>query len=303
MKPIKMSAKRWFWSLMAAGLCWSYAGWQWDGDPQDAGALRRTQYAAGVPAELALIPPTFLATRAQQFLASAVRPTGAGSANADELRNQVAALQNENAQLKAMILDASARLTALGQLQQQYQIAPQDVVPATITSWQAGPGASIMRLDRGSNSGVKEGAPVMAPFERICLLGKVSKVGPVSCEVRLVSDPASKVLVQIVRPQIQKTPGGPVVQDIVVTQQPSLLDGKGDNRMEINGINVADAQPQKGDLVCLTDRAWWGKTQHMVLGQIDAVGRQDNQPLRYTISVSPRVPTVTLGSVMILIKE
>ncbi len=255
---------------------------------------------------LALTPPKFIFTSAQRIAFAFLRQGGGseGDESIESLRDKVTALQDENAWLKGQTLDAWGKLAALNQLQQNYQIRPQDVLSATVTGHQAGSGASILNLDKGSKNGVQAGAPVVAVFERICLLGRVSNVGLVTCDVRLASDPGGKgIVVQIVRPQLQTTPRGPVLQDIAVTSQPYLMIGKGGNQMEIDGINVSDAQPMKGDLVCLTDRDWWANTQHMVLGQVDAVGKQDNQQLRYRITVSPRVPIMTQRTVMIVMKE
>jgi cell shape-determining protein MreC len=302
-----MSPKRWFWSLLAVAACWSFAGWRLDSDKEHPGVMRSVQNGTGGAADVALAPPRFLAARIQQVIAGVLR--GGASQNTDtleQLRDKNTALEDENVQLKAMVLEARARLLALGQLQQQFQIQPQNVLIATVSGYSPGSGASTLKLDKGSSSGVKVGAPVLAPFERICLLGRVSSVTPITSEATLASDPGDKgMLVQIVRPQHAPfgQPGG-IYQDLIVTSQPYLMKGLGNNLMEINGINKSDAEPLQGDLVCLTDgQQWWQNVQHMVVGQVENVGTQQNNSLRYRITVSPRVPIVTQRTVMIVLQE
>ena len=101
---------------------------------------------------------------------------------------------------------------------------------------------------------------------------------------------------------------GPYENKAITRRESSCnLEGLGGGQMRIRNVDVqANAQalaPQKGDLVCLTDASWPGKTQNMVVGQIDSVGRKENQPLRYDIVVTSRVAIPAQRSVMILINE
>ena len=120
----------------------------------------------------------------------------------------------------------------------------------------------------------------------------------------LVSDPGTKgIQIQIVRPRTTpRRPARQHLQDLPVTSQPYLAEGLGTNQMEINGINKSDATPLPGDLVCLTDGDWWANAQHMVVGQIESVGTQENQPLRHSIKVVPRVALSTQRTVMIVLQ-
>ena len=308
MKLPRMTPRRRFWSLMGVGLLWSVSGWRWDG--QGTAWMASLQNGLSQPVETAAIPPSFLLTTVQATVHSTLRSLAAADdppETTDSLRAKYLALQNENAQLKGMIMEANSRLEAMGYLHAA-QIEPADVVPATVIGYQAGPGACTLKLDKGRVHGVKPNDAVIAPLEQVHLLGRVTYVGQLECEVRLASDPRSQIQAQIVRPRMQ-APGGPgPVQDLAVTGELCLSKGLGDGQMLIDNIDAIDRNsslpiPQKGDLVYLTDGSWPAKVQHMVFGQVQSVALRENNPLRYDIRLAPRLPVAAQRTVMILIHE
>ncbi len=319
MKLPKMSPKRWFWSVMAAALCWSVAGWRWGGGQAADTSDPRLPWMAAVqngvsqPLETAAIPPSFLFTSAQTTL-QGLLAAGAASdvpGSSEAIRRQIRDLQNENAQLKAMLVDANARLDAMRFLH-ALRIEPDDVLPATVIGFQAGPGSALLHVDKGALHGVRAGDVVVAPLEQVHLLGRIEKsdLGQAQSYVRLITDPATRIQAQIVRPFVQPATATQPVQNLAVTGEGMcFVEGLGNGQMQIRNLDVVDGAstraigPQKGDLVLLTDGRWPAKVQHMVLGQIDSVAPRKDQPMRYDLRVSPRVPFSTQRTVMILIRE
>lgn len=108
------------------------------------------------------------------------------------LKGDVARLEVENARLRRA-LDYSAR-------------TPEIWLPAGVLS--AGGGAAgvheFVRVDKGSSSGVKEGAIVVVPEG---VVGRVTEVHPHSAEVTLLSDPSVKVACELALPGARKVQG------------------------------------------------------------------------------------------------
>jgi hypothetical protein len=264
------------------------------------------------PIETAVIPPSFVFTTVESYAQSALSSltaTADPSGTPEALREQIRALQNENTQLKGMLMEANSHLEAIRFLH-AIQIEPGDVLQATVTSYQAGPGACILHLDKGLANKVKLNAAVIAPLERVHLLGRVISVGELECEVRLAYDPRMQIQSQIIRPRVQTNPAGPgPFQDLSVTGELCLARGLGNGQMLIDNIDTIDKNngqpinPQKGDLVCLTDGSWPTKVQHMVFGQIDTVAQRQDNALRYDIRLSPRISVPAQRTVMILMSE
>ena len=211
------------------------------------------------------------------------------------------------------------------QLLLQYQaLAPfglssRDLLPASITGGQTGPGAAIITLDKGSLDGVTQGMPVSAaitvsvptasvnpadgpaqPTTKIVpaatILGIVESVAPKTCTVRLMTDPHMKTEAVLVRRLPDRA--------ALLTPDPCLVEGLGDGQLRCATIDVAKilAEPQIGDLVELADRNWPPVTRFMLMGEVTAVGKKDTQILRYDLTITPRININSLQSVLIILK-
>ncbi|MGF1576956.1 MAG: rod shape-determining protein MreC [Cyanophyceae cyanobacterium] len=99
-----------------------------------------------------------------------------------ELRAQVAELQNQNRQLR-QLLDFSEQIEGEG-------------IPAAVIGRGADQWWQQATLSRGSNHGVKTGDVVMAPGG---LVGRVQHITPNTSRVLLISDPTSRVGVMLSR--------------------------------------------------------------------------------------------------------
>ena len=263
MKYPHMTPKRWFWSYMTAGLIWCGAGTRWD-----VAWMKSLQANVIEQPVRALLIVSYVFTATQQMVYGAVRGTnvrdGNESLNDDALRGKVIELENSLAQERALNREYAGQLAAMNQLQLA-GIAPDSVMQATVIGYQAGPGTSMLMLDKGRLRGVAKGAPVLFAsvgdddsLKGVTLLGRVDTVFELECRVQLLSDPGSRVRAQIVRPQ--------------------------------------------GDPVQLIDNQVPPQAQYMALGQLHAVSTRADQPLRYSLHVTPRVAVTSLHTVMILTK-
>ena len=313
-----MTPQCWFWSAMAASLLWSAVGWRWGGGEGPSTQTHRLPWMAAVqnglaqPLETAIIPPSFLLTSAQNTFLSALAPGAASDVpgTPEAVRQKVRDLQNENTQLKALLAEAYARLDAM-RIFHAAHIEPDDILPATVIGYEAGPGSVILRLDKGVLHGVKPGAAVIAPLEQVHILGRIEKadLGQAQSTARLITDPKMSVTAQIVRPFLQPATATQPYKNENITGETCFVEGMGDGTMRIlnvdtvNKITNQPVTPQKGDLVCLTDGGWPAKLQHMIIGQIESVALREDQPQRYNIRLTPRVPISAQRTVMILLHE
>ncbi len=308
----QMSLRRWFWLLITAGIAWCWVGGRWDADSARPGWMRKFQHGVIAQPVLTLeIPAEFIFKLAREGTTGVLKkiafsPPGAGPGGLTdlELNEQVRDLQNENAQLKAMLQDANERLLALQHLE-MIGIRSGDVVSATVLGLGTGPEQSKLFIDKGAQDGIAANNAVVAPLQQVTLLGRVILAGQKECTVYLLTDPSISVQAQIVRPRVLpasgRTPPTGVVTDLPVTTSPCLVQGIGNNQMRSLNVDVQQGiPPMPGDLVRLTDREWPAKVQNMVIGQIEKVSQRIDQPLRYELLISPRVAATTQRSVMVL---
>lgn len=157
------------------------------------GPLHRVQSIAGM-----VTAPLQLAGAGVAYAAD-----GAGDAveNATVSDSSYTALQQENAQLRDQLVQMeelrqeNERLTALLDIQSQYQISG-------ATGRVIGTGSDAysreITVNVGSNSGVEPGQAVVGPSG---LVGQVTEVSPLTCRVRLITDPQSGVSAYLQSPR------------------------------------------------------------------------------------------------------
>jgi len=302
----RITSRQWFWLVMGAGLVWCFAGYRWQ-----AGWMGWMQEkVVAQPVKTALVPSYFF-TLIQGGIQQAAHRAAAGDRNAqsnEALQEQIRQYQDEHAQIKQLLEQAQARLGAQSQAQLA-GIGAERIVWATVFGSGSTPGRSILQLARGTRDGVSDGDLVVMGYvaenstrvEGVTLLGRIEAADEKVSVAQMLSDPSLKVSAEIIRTQIQ-TPGAPgVVRNLHITTKPCLVEGLGSNQMAIRDVDVEpNVQPQVGDLVVLSDNQFAETAQLMVIGIISDVGHRDMQPLRYQISVSPRVPISSLRSVMII---
>jgi hypothetical protein len=142
-------------------------------------------------------------------------PGGADpQAQGPSLPEQVDTLQNSMAQAAAMLGEYDRRIRDLTRIREGLDGMPCRLVPARLVPPEApgghasarlGEGADkglrrasavvACRLDRGTREAVQRGEPVLTAAG---LLGIVDEVGPVSSTVRLLTDPRTSLMVQVI---------------------------------------------------------------------------------------------------------
>ena len=159
------------------------------GREDQSGPLHNVQSVAGMLAS----PVQFLGVG----VAFAEEAAGDAIQNATTDNATYTALQEENAQLKAQLVQAEEYRLEAQRLQGLLDLSDQSgiegvtgrVIGRNPDSWDR-----VVTIDVGSNDGVELGFPVMGSSG---LLGQVIEVSPLTCKVRLIDDPQSGVAVYI----------------------------------------------------------------------------------------------------------
>ena len=142
------------------------------------------------------------------------RPTLAPNANEAALAAQVRADENALAEMAARLGDCDRQVRDLARIRQDLNGLPCRLVPARLLAPEISGGRAGARLSAGADKGVRRpGAVIAAHIDRGArealqrgepvltaagLVGLVEEVGPVTSTVRLVTDPRTSLLVQII---------------------------------------------------------------------------------------------------------
>ncbi|MBM4016939.1 MAG: hypothetical protein FJ288_01210 [Planctomycetes bacterium] len=149
-------------------------------------------------------------------LAERIRNPGGAAATAEgpPLQEQVAALQGAMAQAAALLGDYDRRLRDVARIRQSLDGLPCRVVPARLMPPEVAGGQATARLGEGTDKGIRrQGAVIAARLDRGAreaiqhgepvltaagLVGVVEEVGPVTSTVRLITDPRTSLMVQVI---------------------------------------------------------------------------------------------------------
>lgn len=292
-----LTPRQWFWYLVAAAAAFAFFG---RGPEASVGGhtqpsyFRRAEWMVWYPVDLLLVPGEFVFNGAQSAAVSMLHhltEARTDQATADALRDRIRYLENVVDYQNGQLQDANAQIAQIRSMKPR-GLTERDLLPANIIGYQAGPGAELVSLDKGSADGVQRDMVVIAKLSPI---GRVAEVGPKTCRVRLLTDVDNKgVLARIVR----KSETG---DDLIASG--CLVTGNGGGLMRCDTISVVETAipPAPGDRVQLVDPTWPPKTQYMILGDVTAVGRNDRQLLRYAVTIAPRVNPSGVQSVLIVL--
>jgi len=151
-----------------------------------------------------------------------------------------------------------------------------------------GAGGAVFRarLNRGAREALERGEPVLTVGG---LVGLVEAVGPLTSTVRLLTDPETSLMVQLVTRRDGRWRPGPQ----------GVARGTGDGKtVTVEGVaRTADVAP--GDFVVTSPSPEANLPAYLVLGR---VVRCDLEPtsLFYSLLVEPRVPPQDAGEVYVL---
>ncbi len=239
-----------------------------------------------------------------------MRTPGASEENLAEAlraeRDRREALENALARAAAILDERDRRIRALVGIRSGLEGMPAALVPARIVSpavvggragaglaagreqgVQAGAAVVTRPLDRGSAHGVREGHPVLTAAG---LVGVVEAVGPLRSTVRLVTDPETRLMVQVIARRDGRWLAGPV----------GLARGTPDGL----GVEVAhvgrEHDVREGDFVVTSPSAESPVPPYLVVGRIVACETTATEPLFYRIRVEPRAAPGQTTEVFVL---
>ncbi len=219
---------------------------------------------------------TYLATRFQ-----ALRTMLNAPQDVVELRRQNADLQNQIAELEAEIIDLEQQLTqtrVLSALVDFARVHPENsYMGASIIGRDPNPLMAYVIINRGSDSGLRRGMPVVTHQG---LVGRIVAVTAGAARVQIITDSGSSVNVRL-------DPSG----------AQAVLIGNVKGEIELNMISK-EAKVQAGDLV-LTSGLGGNYPANILIGQVTAV-RSRETDLFQTGSVQPLVDFTRLDIVLVI---
>ncbi|HUS44409.1 MAG TPA: rod shape-determining protein MreC [Phycisphaerae bacterium] len=218
----------------------------------------------------------------------------ASAERAASLQEQVEKLENALAQAAARLGEYEKRLRDLAQIREGLDELPCRVIPVRIVAPEVAGGRAGARLAEGSEHGVRRGSAVVARhlnqgakaglesgepvLTAAGLIGIVDQVGPLMSTVRFLTDPRSKLMVQVVMRRGDKWRAGPQ----------GLAEGTQDGAaLRLNHIGRA-GDVRVGDFVVTSPSPESPLPPYLIVGRIV---RCELKPaaLFYTIEVEPRV--------------
>jgi rod shape-determining protein MreC len=127
---------------------------------------------------------------------------GQSLSEVQQLRDRIAALEQENGQLKAENIQAQELLLRVERLEQQLRIEqqrPWKLIGADVSARTPDGGRRVIMLSVGSEQGVEPGMAVIGRegSSPEALIGVVENVGPRSASVLLITDYSSSISAQI----------------------------------------------------------------------------------------------------------
>jgi hypothetical protein len=224
------------------------------------------------------------------------------------LPEQVDSLQNGMAQATALLSEYERRLRDLSRIREGLDGLPSRLVPARLVPPEAFGGQATARLgegldkgirrsgaviacriDRGMREAIQRGEPILTAAG---LVGIVDEVGPVTSTVRLVTDPRTSLMVQIITLRNDQWRAGPE----------GIARGSEDGTsVTVQGIpRNADIAP--GDFVVTSPSRESSLPPYLVVGRIV---RCDVKPaaLFQSLVVEPRVSPAEAHEVYVLSPE
>jgi hypothetical protein len=222
-----------------------------------------------------------------------------------ELQSRVHSLENALAEATAVLADYDRRVRDLADLRESLGNLPCRLIPGRLMAPEAPGGRTgallgqgldkgvrggdvlIRRdLDRGAREALSRGEPVLTAAG---LVGVVDQVGPVTSTVRLLTDPRTSLMVQIITRRDGQWRPGPE----------GVCRGSGDGAtLTVEGISrTSDVAP--GDFIVTSPSPEAALPPYLVVGR---VARCHLKPaaLFYDLVVEPRVAAAEAGNVYVL---
>lgn len=203
--------------------------------------------------------------------------SSAGSGTGNFLRTfiQVRDLSEKNAKLEKEVAELQQRLSEDAELRHQNETlkrqlgfgeaASRQLIPAEVVAYQPDNFRQFVTINRGTNSGVKEG---MAVISEGALVGKITEVDKSTAKVFLVTDPNFKV--------------GGLSQDSRAT---GTIKGQLGSGLIMDKIAQSEVV-KPGDTI-LTSGLGGDLPKGIIIGQVESVNQSDNAVFQTAQVASP----------------
>jgi cell shape-determining protein MreC len=290
----QFTSRRWFWMLTLILLAWAILSTKiFGGNPAAPSPPgRRAEAPFREISNLLLTPVSAPLTRLQTWLTHffTTTPPEPDVIDCQRLRDENEALKQEAAIRNQQIDFLNNKLLEARVIQERFpKLSPQNMLTANVTGYSGSAASAYCTLDKGTHSGVLIGDPVLLQW---ALLGRVISVGELNCTVHLLTDRNMKVEARVARM-------GP--QGSVPIADSCLVHGNGNNSLRCDTIEVHAIAPQKGDLLILNDKEWPLALQGAIIGQVQDVRNNENQPLRFDLRIDPTVTIHSPGTISIVL--
>jgi hypothetical protein len=167
----------------------------------------------------------------------------------------------------------------------------------------------------GSDSGTRESLSLgvvsgltlrdhMAVLYTGGLVGQVDRAGSGGAQVRLITDPSSKVTAYFGRWVQRDSTTQPEFQRTAT--EVALVEGIGKGTMMVRNLNIKDVKSlnlREGDWAVLNDNDWPTLLAGQRLGKIVSIRARTDAPLKAEIRLQPQQNLSALREVMVLTKE
>lgn len=183
----------------------------------------------------------------------------------EELRNQIVQMEHDEAEL----VELREALNIIG------DSGDQTFEAATVVTRDASPFTDVIRINKGSNHGIRPGMVVMST--QLSLVGTVTDTLPGRASVRLISDSRSAVNAMIANTAIDGSVRGTATRSVT---------------MEMARGNISP-----GDEV-VTSGVGGNYPRGLPIGQVVEVSGT-TQDLELDVTIEPRVRLSTLGTVLV----
>jgi rod shape-determining protein MreC len=198
------------------------------------------------------------------------------------LRLENSALREENAELQSQIIALQQQVSEVELLSALLDFArarPENSYQAAaVIGRDPSPFLQYVIINRGSDDGIRRGMPVVAQEG---LVGRISAVTATASRVQLITDPSSRVSVQILPTEVDGVLSGSITGNLSIDLLPQ------------------GASLQAGDLV-LASGIGGNYPANILIGQVNTV-RQSATALFQTATVQPVVDFTRLEVVLIIV--
>ncbi|MEM1329237.1 MAG: rod shape-determining protein MreC [Planctomycetota bacterium] len=214
---------------------------------------------------------------------------------------EIQAIEEELARTKLLHRRSEQRAARLEQLIERLQgglavipDVPMSLLAAPVVAASADLSSEMLTIRAGANQGVAPGAVAVA--DAVQLVGRVETVAPALSRVRPITDPTAGLL----RARIELDGAG---SSWLLTQLGPDGDGTLSGPVAIpDGATPEAVRAEPGMTVRLDDpEAWPGAAQALVVGAVESVSPDPDQPQRQVVVVRPTVRLERISEVVLRI--